>query len=346
VYNLFVVEGSHLGEALVATTDCFTTKTIKKYNPTMRGVSPGALLPTSTLATLLLFGGVFVAYAVYKIFRLLVPSSRTALGDVAASAEQIKGTLSTAPSANKQDLLDINSESSWSALARQLVELGAILGYSWICENAPPNSHGAKTHELDFFWFILVVMFVASLFTLHSERKDLGILNRDQSEEWRGMMQVVFLLYHVFKLEEVYSTVRVFISCYVFLTGFGNTSFFYIKRDFGSVRLVQMLWRLMFSAVLLMMTHNNPFILYYIVPLHTFYFLMCFVALRIAEHVNHSQYGLRSKLVILSLVIYFVWEFQAVYNIAFFFLSTAKHPGAPVGAYGVKVFLRGPSFCF
>jgi len=31
-------------------------------------------------------------------------------------------------------------------------------------------------------------------------------------------------------VKEVYTTVRVFISCYVFLTGFGNTSFFYIKR--------------------------------------------------------------------------------------------------------------------
>ena len=33
------------------------------------------------------------------------------------------------------------------------------------------------------------------------------------------------------------------------------------RSDFGSVRLVQMLWRLMFSAVLLMLVHNNPLIL-------------------------------------------------------------------------------------
>eukprot|EP01035_Chromulina_nebulosa_P018679 gene18679-24426_t len=38
------------------------------------------------------------------------------------------------------------------------------------------------------------------------------------------------------------------ITCYVWMTGFGNFSFFYVKRDFGWLRVVQMLWRLNFST--------------------------------------------------------------------------------------------------
>ena len=43
-----------------------------------------------------------------------------------------------------------------------------------------------------------------------------------------------------------YNAIRVMITCYVWMTGFGNFSFFYIKRDFSAVRLLQMMWRLNF----------------------------------------------------------------------------------------------------
>ena len=164
----------------------------------MRGVSPGALVPTSTLAMLLLFGGIALAYLAHKLARFFLPAQEPA---AAAANGTTVVPASTSSSSGKAELLETDSEASWSALGRQLTELGLILGYTWVSENAPPNPHGAKSHELDFFWFILVTLFAISLFTVHAEKKDLGILNRDQSEEWRGMMQAVFLLYHVFKLE-------------------------------------------------------------------------------------------------------------------------------------------------
>ena len=36
--------------------------------------------------------------------------------------------------------------------------------------------------------------------------------------------------------EETYNSIRVYISCYVWMTGFGNFSFFYTKRDYSFVR--------------------------------------------------------------------------------------------------------------
>ena len=60
-----------------------------------------------------------------------------------------------------------------------------------------------------------------------------------QTEEWKGWMQFVFLAYHYYHQIETYNAVRVFISCYVWMTGFGNFSFFYLKRDFSGVRMWQ-----------------------------------------------------------------------------------------------------------
>ena len=62
---------------------------------------------------------------------------------------------------------------------------------------------------------------------------DLALLGREQTEEWKGWMQFIFLLYHYFHAEEVYNSVRVMITCYVWMTGFGNFSFFYIKQVGG-----------------------------------------------------------------------------------------------------------------
>ena len=41
------------------------------------------------------------------------------------------------------------------------------------------------------------------------------VLNRDQTEEWKGILQFTFLMYHYLHTEEVYPFVRFSVSCYV-----------------------------------------------------------------------------------------------------------------------------------
>lgn len=48
------------------------------------------------------------------------------------------------------------------------------------------------------------------------------VLNRNQTEEWKGWMQFTFLLYHYMHATEVYNGIRVMITCYVWMTGFGE----------------------------------------------------------------------------------------------------------------------------
>jgi len=45
---------------------------------------------------------------------------------------------------------------------------------------------------------------------------------RDQTEEWKGWMQVMFVWYHVFAAKEWYNWIRVYIAAYVWMTGFGE----------------------------------------------------------------------------------------------------------------------------
>ena len=71
-----------------------------------------------------------------------------------------------------------------------------------------------------------------------------SLLNRDQTEEWKGWMQILFLLYHYFEAKELYNAIRIFIAGYVWMTGFGNFSYYYVRADFSLGRFCQALARL------------------------------------------------------------------------------------------------------
>ena len=99
---------------------------------------------------------------------------------------------------------------------------------------------------------------------------------------------------------------------YVWLTGFGNLSFFYVRRDFGLIRVLQMLWRLNFLVVFLCLTMGNPYILYYICPLHTFFFLFVYVTMGIRKDINHTRRGIRVKLALASIFLYLLFDLPGV----------------------------------
>ena len=72
--------------------------------------------------------------------------------------------------------------------------------------------------------------------------KQIHYLNRHQTEEWKGWMQILFLLYHYWDAKEMYNAIRIFIACYVWMTGFGNFSFYYVRKDFSFGRFAQVSW--------------------------------------------------------------------------------------------------------
>lgn len=54
-------------------------------------------------------------------------------------------------------------------------------------------------------------------------------------------LQVLFLMYHYFAATEIYNAIRVFIAAYVWMTGFGNFSYYYIRKDFSIARFAQVI---------------------------------------------------------------------------------------------------------
>ena len=49
-------------------------------------------------------------------------------------------------------------------------------------------------------------------------------------------------MYHYFAAAEIYNAIRIFIAAYVWMTGFGNFSYYYIRKDFSVARFAQVIF--------------------------------------------------------------------------------------------------------
>ena len=145
-------------------------------------------------------------------------------------------------------------------------------------------------------------------------------------------MQVLFLLYHYFNAAEQYNSIRLYIACYVWMTGFGNFSYYYVRQDFSVTRFAQMMWRLNFLVFFVCAALGNSYMLYYINPMHTLFTLMVYATLGIAHQHNSNNAFLLFKIAACSLLTVVVWEVPGVFKLLsrpFEFLlgySDPRHP--------------------
>ena len=153
------------------------------------------------------------------------------------------------------------------------------------------------------FWSFVGMAFIICMVTLKRDPKDKSgqYINRNQTEEWKGWMQLMFLMYHYYRARYVYNEIRVFVSCYVWMTGFGNYLYFMKKEDFSLRRCVTTVIRINLLTVGLMAVNKTNIMLYYVVPLHTTFFFVTFANCWLAKRIKRPLLALGITLACLVL---------------------------------------------
>lgn len=199
---------------------------------------------------------------------------------------------------------------------KAVVITGLVMCYFYFCDYKKIFPMTPRVYNRDTFLFLIFLMFfIATMVTLRPTKDNL--LSRDQTEEWKGWMQVMFIWYHYFAAKEWYNWIRIYIACYVWMTGFGNFSFFWVREDYSLWRVFKMLWRLNFLVVLICGVVSNEYMLYYICPMHTYWFLTVYATMAIFPSWNKNRLRMPIKLAAYAIINFCIFDIKGVSSMVF-----------------------------
>ncbi|KAI0512629.1 10 TM acyl transferase domain found in Cas1p-domain-containing protein [Xylaria bambusicola] len=132
-------------------------------------------------------------------------------------------------------------------------------------------------------------------------RDENKFLSRDQTDEMKGLMQGIILLYHFNYASQtlwVYKLVRVLISMYFFLSAYGHTLYILRTRDYSFKRVAMILFRINALSALLPYMMGTSYSSYYFAPAVTFYYLVIYIMLRTLRENNDDPWPLGMKVML------------------------------------------------
>ncbi|XP_008161670.2 N-acetylneuraminate 9-O-acetyltransferase isoform X2 [Chrysemys picta bellii] len=224
----------------------------------------------------------------------------------------------------KKPVTNTSPVSTLETLLYSFFKLGLIMAYFYLCDRANLFMKENKFYTHSSFFIPIIYILVLGVFYTENT-KETKMLNREQTDEWKGWMQLVILIYHISGASTflpVYMHVRVLVAAYLFQTGYGHFSYFWIKGDFGLYRVCQVLFRLNFLVVVLCIVMDRPYQFYYFVPLVTVWFMIIYATLAVWPQIVQKKangncfwhFGLLLKLISLLMCIYFLANSQGVFE--------------------------------
>ncbi|XP_078042610.1 N-acetylneuraminate (7)9-O-acetyltransferase [Augochlora pura] len=251
------------------------------------------LLSLSGLALCIIIGGGMWLYRKFCQYRTEVSYLRVTTSEIEDTEE-----------ANTSEVVQIEPPEvqDFHTLMTTLAVLSIILAYFYLCDRTNFFMKENKYYSEFSFWLPLGYILALGLFFTEDRERGPRTLNREQTDEWRGLMQAVVLIYHVTGAKNVlpiYMYLRLINSAYLFLSGYGHFCYFWQTGDVSLVRFARVMFRLNFLTVSLCLCMNRPYQFYHFVPLVSFWFLVIYILAWLPPRIysgSLTEYGPRALL--------------------------------------------------
>ncbi|KAI0166106.1 Cas1p-domain-containing protein [Xylariaceae sp. FL1272] len=201
-------------------------------------------------------------------------------------------------------------------------DIFVTLAWCWICDGTLQFSKEERHYRQGAFVAICLFWLVGGFSVLHSigrqasetswsaikdSKKDHVnteehmFLSRQQTDEIKGLMQGLILLYHYNYASQtlwVYKIVRVLISMYFFLSAYGHTLYLLRTGDYSLKRVAAVLFRTNALSALLPYIMGTNYSSYYFAPSVTFWYLVIYTMLRTFRASNSDPWPLAMKVLV------------------------------------------------
>ncbi|KAM3419742.1 putative O-acetyltransferase CAS1 [Cercospora zeina] len=182
----------------------------------------------------------------------------------------------------------------------------AAVSFSWIADRTRTFEQATRLALVKSNLFLMIVItFFTGLVTVRKSAINAKsgapqpFLPRDQTDEWKGWMQALIIIYHYNKawtFLQFWEIIRLSVASYLFLTGFGHTMYFLQKKDYSLKRFCNVMIRTNLLPVTLAYVMRTSWFLYYYMPLSTFNFVVVYATLAVGRRYNEYTLFLLAKI--------------------------------------------------
>ncbi|XP_058060774.1 N-acetylneuraminate 9-O-acetyltransferase [Anopheles bellator] len=169
-----------------------------------------------------------------------------------------------------------------------LTSLAIIMTYFYLCDRTNFFMKENKYYSEFSFWIPVGYVFALGLF-FTEDSKLTKVLHRDQTDELKGWMQIVILIYYMTGASHIlpiYMHIKVLISGFLFLSGYAHFTSWWQSGNAGLVRFLNVMFRVNFLTVLLCLCMNRPYQFYFFVPLLSFWYCIMYLTLSLPPRIS------------------------------------------------------------
>ncbi|XP_077970440.1 N-acetylneuraminate (7)9-O-acetyltransferase-like isoform X2 [Styela clava] len=236
-------------------------------------------------------GAITMTYLKWRILKHPPPDIE--LGDVAQNGSVVESAEKLLPNDTKEIAATKKTKENTKfddtlELIIALSKFTIIMMYFYICDRTNIFMKGNKHFTNARFFLPLLYISLLGLFGIISTSQT-ALLNRDQTDEWKGWMQLIILIYHMSGASvnvPIYMHIRILVAMYLFMTGYGHFSYFWHKGDYSLYRVLNVVFRINLLTVSLCLVMDRSYQFYYFVPLCTFWFVILYISMTIWPRAN------------------------------------------------------------